>query len=101
MAYYEGIGTDKHYVEALRWYNIAASSGHQGALYNVGLILAQGTDAETAAILENSDAPSKSFVKADIVSAIEYFQAVAFFNVNKLRKTYINSPVFFRNFNIR
>ena len=79
MAYYEGIGTDKHYVEALRWYNIAASSGHQGALYNVGLILAQGTDAETAAILENSDAPSKSFVKADIVSAIEYFQAVAFF----------------------
>ena len=40
-AYFEGQGTARSTVDALRWYHVAAGAGHQGALYNVGLILAQ------------------------------------------------------------
>jgi TPR repeat protein len=77
-AYAEGRGVTQSQVEALRWFKIASSGGHQGAMYNCGLLLSKGTPYAAAAIAddgsldENGRVPG--YFPADPIAALEYFQ---------------------------
>ena len=69
-AYTDGHGVEKSFMKALHWFQIAADKGHQGAIYNCGLLLAQG-DKVTA----NTELTlNQHYLKADPVLALEYFR---------------------------
>jgi TPR repeat protein len=42
LMYYDGMGVDKDYKEAVRWYQFAAQQGHAGAQSNLGYIYYKG-----------------------------------------------------------
>jgi hypothetical protein len=60
--YFEGVHLKQNKPLALQWFKIAGANNHQGALYNCGLIYAQGL----------SNDPNDPSV--DLISALEYFR---------------------------
>jgi len=63
--YFEGSNVKQNKVLALQWFEIAANNGHQGALYNCGLLHAQGL---------NDDSNTTNDPSIDLLTALEYFR---------------------------
>ena len=46
VMYADGIGVDKNYKEAFKWYRLAAATGNSGAQRNIGIMFELGQDVE-------------------------------------------------------
>ena len=67
--YAEGIGVTKSMVTAFHWYSAGAREGHQGSMYNCGLLLAEGVRRE-----EVAEAVEGRYLEPDPLNALQLFQ---------------------------
>ena len=67
--YAEGIGVSRSTLTAFHWYSEGARQGHQGSVYNCGLLLAEGVRRE-----EVAGAVEGRYLEPDPLAALQYFQ---------------------------
>jgi TPR repeat protein len=77
-AYIEGRGVVQSQTDALHWFRTAAVGGHQGAMYNCGLLLAKGTPYVAAVLANDGDLDERGrvpgYFPADPIGALEFFR---------------------------
>ena len=73
-AYAEGKGIKKSPVDALKWFKIAALGGHQGSMYNIGLLFATGVPYVVAALAPDKADSVDGYFNADPIAALEWFK---------------------------
>ena len=67
--YAEGVGVSRSTLIAFHWYSEGAKLGHQGSMYNCGLLLAEGVRREEVAA-----AVDGRYLEPDPLTALEFFQ---------------------------
>ena len=73
-AYAEGKGVKKSPIDALKWFKVAALGGHQGSMYNIGLLFATGVPYVVAALAPDEADSIEGYFNADPIAALEWFK---------------------------